>query len=57
LAVLGDKKNIFDIAQAFEKVYGLKPKMQCQGSLDDLHATMHKIFAKDPSNVYAWLAL
>ncbi|KAI7215983.1 hypothetical protein KC333_g5136 [Hortaea werneckii] len=54
---LGDRKNIFQIAQAMNKTYGVQPKLQCQGSLEDLRRVMHETFAKDPSNIYAWLAL
>lgn len=55
--VLGDKKNIYEIAQAIKNAYGFTPKLQREGSLDDLYNTMQSSFKKEPSNVYAWLAL
>ncbi|GAB7336768.1 hypothetical protein MBLNU13_g10860t1 [Cladosporium sp. NU13] len=54
---LGDRKSIREIAQALEKAYGFKPKLQREGSIDELFARMQELFAQDPSNVYEWLAL
>ena len=55
--VLPADTNLHEIAQAFEKVYGFKPKLQREGSIDELCARMQKLFAQDPANVYAWLPL
>jgi hypothetical protein len=57
MTVLGGKKNIFEIGQAIEEAYGFKPEMKRQGSPEDVYTIMQRVFAKDPSNVYAWLAL
>jgi hypothetical protein len=55
--VLGDKKNIREIAKAMKEAYGFEPRLQHEGSLDELYARMQSLFAKDPANVYAWLPL
>ncbi|KAM0706072.1 hypothetical protein Q7P35_006620 [Cladosporium inversicolor] len=55
--VLGDRKNIHEIAVAFEKAYGIEPILQREGSIDELYARMQKLIAEDPANVYAWLPL
>jgi len=40
-----------------KKAYGFEPRLQREGSLDELYAKMQSLFAKDPTNVYAWLPL
>ncbi|KAH7356202.1 hypothetical protein BKA66DRAFT_473741 [Pyrenochaeta sp. MPI-SDFR-AT-0127] len=54
---LGDRKNIQQIADEFAEVYGKKPQLECLGSKEDLFNTMRKAFEKDPSNIYAYLAM
>ena len=40
LSVVGDVISIRDIAKTFEEVYHARPKLERQGSLDELHSTM-----------------
>ncbi|KAL5324791.1 hypothetical protein ACEPPN_005909 [Leptodophora sp. 'Broadleaf-Isolate-01'] len=54
---LGDRKNIFQIAEAFEKAFGKKPTLENKGTLDELKKTMLEVQAKDPRNIYAYIAL
>jgi len=54
---LGDKKNIHEIAQAMKKAYGFAPRLQREGSLDELYSKMQSLLAKDQTNVYPWLPL
>lgn len=55
--VLGDRKTTRQIADEFAEIYGKQPKLEQRGSLEDLYRTMNSIFKKDPSNIYAYLAL
>lgn len=57
LTVLGDRKSTIEIAEIFEKVYGVKPQLKRAGSLDELYKNMQQIYQKDPGNVYAYLPL
>ena len=57
IAVLGDRKSIKQIADEFYQVYGEKPKLERLGSIEDLYDTMQGVFQKDPSNIFAYLAL
>jgi hypothetical protein len=54
---LGDRKSILDIAAAFEKVYGFKPKTERLGSLDELKAHMQAKRAEKPADVYSYMPL
>ena len=54
--VLGDRKTTNQIADVFEKVYGVKPHLKSLGSLDDLYKRMHQAYEKDPGNIYSYLA-
>ncbi|KAJ5875438.1 nmrA-like family protein [Penicillium subrubescens] len=54
---LGDRRTIRDIAEDFAKVYGTRPELHRLGSLDDLYKKMQAIFHKDPSNMFAYIAL
>lgn len=56
-AVLGDRKNIKQIAAAFETQYGTKPSLNRLGSLEDLYTHMHQVRNNDPSNFMAWFPL
>lgn len=37
LAVLGDRKSTFEIAEDMKAVYGIKPKLERLGSLEDVY--------------------
>ncbi|CAI7616491.1 unnamed protein product [Penicillium crustosum] len=54
---LGDRKSIKEIAKEFSQVYGLEPKLESLGSKQDLFNTMQAVFNKDPSNIFAYLAM
>ncbi|PWY95939.1 nmrA-like family protein [Aspergillus sclerotioniger CBS 115572] len=54
---LGDRKSIRQIADEFAAVYGKKPRLERLGSLQDLYDTMQATCQKDPSNIFAYLAL
>ncbi|KAL4963756.1 NmrA-like family protein [Aspergillus stella-maris] len=54
---LGGRATIREVAQSFEKVYGIKAKLESRGSLDDLYKTMHKRQEEKPEDVYSYLAM
>ncbi|KAL4948216.1 NmrA-like family protein [Aspergillus filifer] len=54
---LGGRATIHEIAQSFEKVYGVQVKLESRGSLDDLYKTMHKKREEKPEDVYSYLAM
>lgn len=56
-SVLGDKQTIPGVAQAFKTAYGFEPILKRQGSLDELYTTMQSRLKRDPSNIFAWLAM
>ena len=55
--MLGDSKSWPEIASIYADVYGVKPKVERQGTLDELRTTMKAVFQKDPKNMYAWIGL
>ncbi|VBB74007.1 Putative protein of unknown function [Podospora comata] len=55
---LGDRKTLNEIVELFEKVYGFKPALERQGSLEELKVLMHKTRAENPAGLfyqYYWL--
>lgn len=54
---MGDSKSVKQLAQAYENVYGIQPKLERQGSLDDLVAVKKQAFEADPQNSFAWMGL
>ncbi|EXM17085.1 hypothetical protein RAB80_005542 [Fusarium oxysporum f. sp. vasinfectum] len=54
---LGDRKSIKEIAATFDKVYGVKPKLERLGSLEDLKTKMHVLREKNPTDVYSYMPL
>ncbi|RKU39927.1 hypothetical protein DL546_001403 [Coniochaeta pulveracea] len=54
---LGDRKSIREIAGAFKTVYGIEPKLERLGSLDDLYKRMHALRADNPSDIYGYMSL
>lgn len=57
LIVLGDRKNIQQIATAFENQYNVKPQLNRLGSLDELYTHMQQVRDNDPNNFMAWIPL
>lgn len=51
--VLGDRKTLNEIVELFEKVYGFKPALERQGSLEELKVLMHKTRAENPAGFFA----
>lgn len=43
------------MAKCFEKVYGTKPKLECLGSLDELHTKMLQERQKYGSDFYKYV--
>ncbi|KAJ5726769.1 NmrA-like family protein [Penicillium malachiteum] len=54
---LGDRKNIRQIAAAFEEEYKVKPWLNYLGSLEELKTHMEKVKNLDPSKFMAWIPL
>ena len=57
IVVLGDSKSIKDMAQVYEKAYGVKPKVERQGSLDDLYSAMKDAYKNNPETRWAWMGM
>ena len=55
--VLGDSIGIKDVAVAYQEAYGVEPKTQWLGSLDDLHDKLVATRKAQPQNIYAWMGL
>ncbi|KAH8596195.1 nmrA-like family protein [Bisporella sp. PMI_857] len=55
--VVGGRAKFRDIVDSFEKVYNVKPKLECLGSLEDLYTRMHNLRSADPHNFYAYIFL
>ncbi len=55
--MLGDRKSLKEIAASFEKVYGIKPKVESRGTLQELHDKMHAIRAQDPNDYFKYMFL
>ncbi|KAL4886413.1 NmrA-like family protein [Aspergillus karnatakaensis] len=54
---LGGRATIREIAESFEKVYGVKATLKRRGSLDELYNLMHELRQKDPANIYSYVSL
>ncbi|OJJ60383.1 hypothetical protein ASPSYDRAFT_86974 [Aspergillus sydowii CBS 593.65] len=54
---LGDRRSIRQIADDVAQVYGKAPQLERLGSLDDLYSKMQATFNKDPSNIFAYIAM
>ncbi|ODM22568.1 hypothetical protein SI65_00157 [Aspergillus cristatus] len=57
LKFVGGCANIREIAQSFEKVYGVSATLERRGSLDDLYKHMHELRSSNPQNVYGYMSL
>ncbi|KAI9724589.1 MAG: hypothetical protein M1828_003612 [Chrysothrix sp. TS-e1954] len=55
--MLGDSKTWPEMADIYREVYGVKPALERQGSLDELSTKLKTTFQKDPSNMYAWVGM
>ena len=57
LIVLGDRKTIREMAQLYEKVYGVDSTVRTLGTREELHDKMRAAFEMQPGNSFAWMAL
>ncbi|KAI1410482.1 nmrA-like family protein [Hypoxylon sp. FL1857] len=57
LKFLGGRATFREIAGSFEKVYGVKPNLERQGSLDDLFKRMHELRKNEPQNIFSYMFL
>ncbi|CAJ2513566.1 Uu.00g016850.m01.CDS01 [Anthostomella pinea] len=53
--IVGDRISVKGMAQAYSHAYGVEPKVECQGSLDELYKSAKESFKQDPKNAYAWM--
>ncbi|KAK0712216.1 hypothetical protein B0T21DRAFT_297463 [Apiosordaria backusii] len=54
---LGDRKTLNEIVELFEKVYGFRPALERQGSLEELKGLMHKTRAENPADVFTYMRM
>ncbi|CAG8218417.1 unnamed protein product [Penicillium salamii] len=54
---LGGRATIREIAQSFEKVYGIRPSLESRGSLEDLYKLMHQMRNENPANIYGYMSM
>ncbi|OGM42488.1 NmrA-like family protein [Aspergillus bombycis] len=52
---LGGRATIREIAQSYEKVYGVRANLERLGSLDDLYKFMHEKQAQNPADIYGYM--
>ncbi|KAI1451313.1 nmrA-like family protein [Annulohypoxylon moriforme] len=57
LKLVGGRATFHEIVASFERVHGVKPKVERQGSMDDLFKYMNEQRSKDPKNLFAYLFL
>jgi hypothetical protein len=50
LLVLGDRCTINNIAASYVELYGVKPKLGREGSLDELYRLVRRVRAGEPAN-------
>ena len=53
-SVLGDRASTKEIASMVKDAYGIEPKMESLGSMDDLFKEMTELRAKNPDTLMAW---
>ncbi|VBB79536.1 Putative protein of unknown function [Podospora comata] len=53
---LGDRKSTKQLAAEFEEVYGVAPRLDCLGTVEELQTKMEATREKEPQNIFAWLA-
>ncbi|KAJ5329898.1 nmrA-like family protein [Penicillium brevicompactum] len=54
---LGGRATIREIAETYEKVYGVKTGLERLGSLDELYKIMHEKRAQNPADFYSYMSL
>ncbi|KAK4947717.1 hypothetical protein LTR66_014176, partial [Elasticomyces elasticus] len=54
---LGGRATIREIAETYEKVYGVKTSLERLGSLDELYKIMHEKRAQNPADFYSYMSL
>ncbi|KAI0104531.1 nmrA-like family protein [Daldinia grandis] len=54
---LGGRATVREIAASFEEVYGVKPKLEGHGSMDDLFKKMHELRKNDPQHIFSYIFL
>ncbi|KAL0939661.1 NmrA-like family protein [Colletotrichum truncatum] len=54
---LGDRKTIKEIAASFKEVYGIEPKLERLGSLDELKTRMHSLRQENPADIFKYMSL
>jgi hypothetical protein len=57
IVVLGDRKSVKELAQLYEKRYGMRPEIRQVGSLDELYEKMQIAFNNSPQNPFAWMGM
>jgi hypothetical protein len=57
IQVLGDRKSVKQVAEAYERVYGEKLELERLGSMDDLNSKMTTTFQELPEEPYQWMPL
>ncbi|KAI1088088.1 nmrA-like family protein [Rostrohypoxylon terebratum] len=57
IRLVGGRSTFKEIAASFERVYGVKPKVERQGSHDNLLKLMTGQREKDPRNIFSYLFL
>lgn len=55
--VLGDRKTVKQVAEAYERVYGEKLELERLGSLDELKNKMTATFQEVPEDPYRWMPM
>ncbi|KAF3926066.1 hypothetical protein ABW20_dc0109394 [Dactylellina cionopaga] len=55
--LVGDALTFRQITESFEKIYGVKPKLENLGSLEELYTKMHELRNTQPQNLFSYLFL
>ncbi|KAK6363484.1 hypothetical protein TWF730_000916 [Orbilia blumenaviensis] len=55
--LVGSACTFHGIAESFEKVYGVKPKLESRGSQEELYTKMHELRKTQPENFFSYLFL
>jgi hypothetical protein len=55
--VLGDRKSMRQVAELYEKTYGVKVELKNLGTLDELKARMTQTLKENPQNPFAWMGM
>jgi hypothetical protein len=54
---LGDAKSVKELGTLYREVYGVEAKVECKGTLDELHKVMTAAFQKELNNRFAWMGI